>query len=62
MTRDLSADRFESFLFDLRVKKKRSIQTTNDWLQAVRQFCRWLVANDRMEREPFGRLKPRACY
>ena len=58
MTRDLSADRLEAFLLDLREKEKRSIQTANDWLQAVRQFCRWMMANERLERDPFCRLKP----
>ena len=41
---DLTADRLETFLRDLRVKEKRSVQTSNDWLQAVRQFCRWMIA------------------
>jgi hypothetical protein len=58
LVRDLSADRLESFLLDLRVKENRTIQTANDWLQAIRQFCRWMVANERMERDPFARLKP----
>src|SRR5262249_23611064 len=58
MLPDLSADRLETFLLDLRVKEKRSVQTSNDWLQSVRQFCRWMVSNDRLDRDPFGRLKP----
>ena len=57
-TPDMTADRLEAFLLDLRVKVGRSIQTANDWLQAVRQFCRWMVANDRLDRDPFARLKP----
>ncbi len=36
----------------------RSAQTSNHYLQAVHQFARWLVANNRMERSPFNRLKP----
>ena len=58
ITPDLSADRLETYLLDLRTRQRRSIQTSNDWLQAVRQFCRWMVANDRLERDPFSRLKP----
>lgn len=57
-TPEMTADRLESFLRDLREREGRSIQTANDWLQAVRQFCRWMVANDRLERDPFARLKP----
>ncbi len=57
MPPDLSADRLETFLHKLRVEDGRSIQTANDWLQAVRQFVRWMVANGRTERDPFARLK-----
>ena len=35
----------------------RSVQTSNDDLQACRQFTRWLVANGRLDRDPFARLK-----
>jgi integrase len=35
-----------------------SPQTSNHYLQAVRQFARWLVDNDRLDRSPFARLKP----
>lgn len=54
---DLSADRVELFLSDLRVKKGRCIQTSNDWLQAIRQFIHWLVANERLDRDPFVKLR-----
>jgi integrase len=58
-TTDFAADRLESFLHGLRTgEKKLSIQTSNDYLQAVRQFCRWLVANGRLADDPFKRLKP----
>ncbi len=57
-TQDLTAERLEHFLHDLRKTDDLSVQTTNDWLQAIRQFCRWMVANGRMERDPFTRLKP----
>jgi len=58
-TQDMNAERLEAYLYALRQgEDKLSIQTTNDWLQAVRQFCRWMVANSRMERDPFTRLRP----
>ncbi len=57
-TQDLTPERSENFLHDLRKTDELSVQTTNDWLQAIRQFCRWMVANGRMERDPFTRLKP----
>jgi hypothetical protein len=54
---DLSADRLEVFLDGLRKDDGLSIQTRNDYLQAVKQFVRWLVENDRLDRSPFARLK-----
>ncbi len=56
-TADLSADRLELFLDRFRREDGRSIQTSNDWLQAAKQFTRWLVENDRLERSPFARVK-----
>lgn len=52
---DMTADALEGFLNRLREKEERSIQTANDWLQAVRQFARWMVGNDRLDRNPFLR-------
>ena len=57
-TQDLTAERLEIYLHGLRTTDDLSVQTTNDWLQAIRQFCRWMVGNGRMERDPFTRLKP----
>ncbi len=54
---DLSAERLERYLADLRTAKGRSVQTVNDWLQAVKQFVRWLIENDRLDRNPFVALK-----
>ena len=55
---DLSAERLERFLESLRTgTKKLSVQTTNDYLQAVSQFCNWLVENERLERNPFAKVK-----
>ena len=55
-TSDLSADRLETFLQELRVQG-RSVQTSNDWLQAIRQFVRWMAIGGRIERDPFQRVK-----
>ena len=55
---DMTADRLGTFLLDLREKQERSVQTSNDWLQAVRQFVRWVISNERLDRDPFARLKP----
>ncbi len=58
---DLAADRLELFLAGLRAAppegKGLSVQTSNDYLQAAKQFVRWLVDNDRTDRNPFARLK-----
>ncbi len=55
---DLSAEKLERFLESLRTGTKRlSVQTTNDYLQAVSQFCNWLVENDRIEKNPFDSVK-----
>src|SRR5205085_86902 len=35
-----------------------SSQTSNHYLQAVRQFARWLADNGRIDRSPFARLRP----
>ena len=35
----------------------KAIGTTNDWLQAIRQFARWMIPN-RITQDPFVRLKP----
>ena len=54
---DLSAERLGVFLAGLR-DAGRSVQTTNDWLQAVKQFARWVVDHGRAARNPFTTLKP----
>jgi integrase len=56
-TADLAADRLELFLAKLRKEHDLSIQTSNDYLQAAKQFARWLMDNDRLDRSPFARLK-----
>lgn len=55
---DLVADRVERYLESLRTGAGRlSVQTTNDYLQAVSQFCHWMVENDRLDRNPFAKVK-----
>ncbi len=41
----------------LRAEGGRSIQTSNDWLQATTQFMRWLHQNSRLDRDPLAGLK-----
>ena len=70
---DLSPEKLERFLEALRKgeargqpapagktapkPKKLSVQTTNDYLQAVSQLCVWMVENQRIERNPFDSVK-----
>ncbi len=56
--RDLAASPVEQFLHTLRESGGRSVQTSNDHLQAVKQFARWMIDNDRLPKNPFARLKP----
>ena len=53
---DLDAAALERHLHAARQAGK-SVQTSNDDLQACRQFAQWMVANERMARDPFARLK-----
>ncbi len=58
MPPDLSAEKLERFLESLRTGKRNlSVQTTNDYVQAVSQFCNWMVENERLERNPFVSVK-----
>jgi integrase len=45
---DVSASRVQEFLADLRNVEGMSIQTSNFYLSALKQFCRWLVKDRRM--------------
>jgi site-specific recombinase XerC len=55
---NLTADKLGRFLDTLRTGPKRlSVQTTNDYLQAIGQFARWLAENDRIEKTPFAGVK-----
>ena len=50
---DLTASRVQSFLADLREQGK-SIQTSNHYLRAIKQFSRWLVKDRRAHDDPLA--------
>ncbi len=53
MTNDLSASRVQAFLSDLR-QEGTSIQTSNHYLRAIKQFTRWLVKDRRAGEDPLA--------
>ena len=57
MPADLSAETLERFLAKLKASGGRSTQTVNDYLQAVKQFAKWLAENGRLERSPFASVR-----
>lgn len=58
--RDIDATRVEQHLLERRQDKARSLsaQASNHNLAAIKQFCRWMVAEERMERSPVARIRP----
>ena len=54
--RDISASRLQKFLADLRTADELSVQTSNHYLRAIKQFCRWLVRDRRMRDDPLVHL------
>jgi len=63
---DISASRIQRYLADLRidtkdekgkVKKGISAQTFNFYLQALKEFCRWMVQDRRASESPVQHLK-----
>jgi integrase len=55
---DIRADRIEQYLADLRSGKKAlSAQTSNFYLQACQQFCRWMIQNGRASESPLSHLR-----
>jgi integrase len=55
---DISGDRVERCLANLRTGEKGlSAQTSNHHLQAIKQFCLWMVANRRASESPVAHLK-----
>ncbi len=53
---DLSASRVQAFIGSLRTEG-RSVQTGNFYLQAVKQFSRWMVQDGRAPESPVAYLK-----
>lgn len=53
MTNDLSASRVQAFLSELR-EAGTSIQTSNHYLRAIKQFTRWLVKDRRAGDDPLA--------
>lgn len=54
---DICADKVEAFITRLGTDENLSIQSQNYYLAAAKQFCRWLVDHERMDRNPLARLK-----
>ena len=53
---DLDADRVQQFLSDRRTVDRMAAQTSNFYLQAVKQFCRWMVRQRRATDNPLAYL------
>ncbi len=58
---DIQAAKVQSFLSDLRADKANgqgmSAQTSNGYLQAFKQFCRWMVVDGRARENPVAYLE-----
>ncbi len=58
---DMSASKVQSFIAGMRKDRdgKRGVgaRTANSYLQAVKQFCRWMVADDRAATSPLAHLR-----
>ena len=52
---DISASRVQAFLADLREEGK-SVQTSNHYLRAIKQFTRWLVKDRRTSDDPLAHV------
>jgi len=56
---DIQADAVDRFLRELRSGKEAvGVQTSNYYLGAIRQFCRWMVAHGRVSSSPLAVLRP----
>jgi integrase len=53
---DIKADRVAAYLHEERVAGRLGIQTTNYYLTAIKGFCRWLVRNGRIAKNPLEPL------
>lgn len=56
-TRSLTATSMEMFLNYIRNERNLSIGRLNHYIRAVKSFSRWLLDNDRIEKDPFRRIK-----
>lgn len=54
---DISPARVQAAIAHLRQQEDRSIQTCNFYLQAIKQLCRWLVREQRLESNPIAHLQ-----
>jgi len=54
---EIRASKVERYLADLR-ERGLSIQSSNYYLQAIKQFCRWMVQDGRANHSPVQYLKP----
>jgi len=55
---DISASKIQTYLADLRQGEEDiSAQTFNYYLQAVKQFCRWMIQDGRAPESPIEHLK-----
>lgn len=56
-TRSLNASELEAFVNYIRKERNLSLERCNHYIRAVKSFSRWMVDNDRLERDPFRRIK-----
>jgi integrase len=54
---DLSASRVEACLAEFRTQPRFGTQTSNHYLQAIKQFARWLVRDRRAAESPLAHLQ-----
>ncbi len=55
---DISASRAQKYLAELRNREKGiSLQTSNYYLQSIKQFCRWMVQDGRASESPLEHLQ-----
>ena len=54
---DVSPARVQAAIAHLRQQEDRSIQTCNFYLQAIKQLCRWLIREQRLESNPIAHLQ-----
>jgi integrase len=54
---DVSPAKVQAAIAHLRQQENRSIQTCNFYLQGMKQFCRWLVREQRLESSPIAYMQ-----